>query len=312
VNNILNEVGSHADRNEKDRLYGVYIGIVTANTDDQHTYRVKVRLPHLPGGGESDETSDSTHWARIGSFLAGEYVGEEDTYGPRGAYFMPEIGDEVLVMFVFGDIANPVVIGRMWSDVGPEKSGGGGEDDGKPNKPVYAHTQAKGVLKNAADGDPDGTPKVHLKSKHEEKKNDLSGWRTRSGNLVVFNDNKDEPAIYLRTSKKHRIEMVDGKSSSDFKGILIADADDNYVWLKSGSAKGDIEIKTKGNVRIDAEKNIELHAKENVKITSDKNTDHKAQNYSVKAEAQYKVECKMGTVQASAMLQLTGKPINLN
>jgi len=285
-------------------MFGVFIAIVTANADDQdHTYRVKVRFPWMEGGGEKDEPQDSTHWARIATFHAGEYVGDDNSFGPRGAFFLPEIGDEVLVAFEHGDLARPIVIGRLWSDVGPEKTG-----EGKPNHPLYAHTQQKGKLILAVD-DGDGV-KVHNKTKHEKAKNDLSGFRTRSGHLLVFNDNKEEPAIYIRSSKKHRIEIVDGGD----KGILIADPDDNYVWLKSGSAKGDIEIKTKGNITLDAEKSIYLKAKENIETTSDGDTKMTSKGtFQVAAKGQMSLKTDAsGLVKAAAELKLSGAPINLN
>ncbi len=36
--------------------------------------------------------------------------------GGRGAFFMPEVGDEVVVAFEQGDINSPVILGSMWND----------------------------------------------------------------------------------------------------------------------------------------------------------------------------------------------------
>lgn len=46
--------------------------------------------------------------ARVATFMAG---------GSRGAYFMPEVGDEVVVGFELGNIDQPVILGSLWSDV---------------------------------------------------------------------------------------------------------------------------------------------------------------------------------------------------
>lgn len=35
----------------------------------------------------------------------------------RGAYFMPEVGDEVVVGFEMGNLDRPVILGALWSDV---------------------------------------------------------------------------------------------------------------------------------------------------------------------------------------------------
>jgi len=47
----------------------------------------------------------------------------------RGAFFIPDVGDEVLVSFVNGDPRFPVVIGSLWngSDAPPETLGGAGD-----------------------------------------------------------------------------------------------------------------------------------------------------------------------------------------
>ena len=164
---LFGSTTAFSDKEKNTKIDHVLIGIVTANADDKgHTYRVKVRIPSLEGGGEGDKVQDSTHWCRIASFMAGEHVGDDASNGPRGAYFMPEIGDEVLVAFEHGDISRPIVIGRMWSDVAPDKTAKGG-DDGAPNRPVYAHTSQKGVLADSPDEKDVKGPS--LKTKHETK-----------------------------------------------------------------------------------------------------------------------------------------------
>ena len=49
--------------------------------------------------------SDS-HWAPIASLLAGK---------KRGACFMPELDDEVLVAFDRGEFDHPYVVGFLWN-----------------------------------------------------------------------------------------------------------------------------------------------------------------------------------------------------
>jgi hypothetical protein len=314
---------SHADRNERDRIYGVTIGIVTDNADTAHTYRVKLRLPKVPGGGVSDKTQDSTHWARIATGLAGEYIGTEDKFGPRGALFLPEIGDEVLVMFTDGDISSPVVIGRLWSDVAPKKSGGGGnsDDDGEPNKPIYSHTQLEGMLSDAIKAKPFGHAGTRYKlTEQRQKKNDVAGVRTRSGHLLIFNDNLAEPGgkhhggILVRSSSGHRLEILDHED----QGIMLADSNGNYVWLQanSGEPKQTIEIKTTGDIKLEStDGNIIMTAKKNIEATSLKGyMKHEVTTGTYKVHSKGSLEIKTdsdGTIQGST-LQLRGKPINLN
>ncbi len=311
-----------ADREAKNKIYGVVIGIVTQNKEDKnHTYRVKVRFPWLahseagaspsgasPSGGSSggskDDKYDESWWARVASFMAGEYIVDDNSLGQRGAFFMPEIGDEVLVAFEHGDISRPIVIGRLWSDVGPEASGG----EGKPNRPVYSHTETKGKLALAVDGEKDDP---HAKSKHDKGANDLSGIRTRAGHTLVFNDNKEEPAIYLRSAKHHRIELVDGGN----QGILIADPKGNYIWLKSDKQNGDIEMFTAGKIKMTAKQDIVLESTEgNITTKSKKATQmDSGSTLDIKSSGAMTLQSSStAELKASNSLTLTGSQININ
>ena len=86
-----------------DRIFGVVVGIVTNNNDPEGIGRVKVRFPWLSG---TDESADESAWARIAASMAGK---------GRGAYFLPEVDDEVLVAFDHGDIRFPYVLGALWN-----------------------------------------------------------------------------------------------------------------------------------------------------------------------------------------------------
>jgi len=96
------------------RITGVVIGIVTNNEDDEGMGRVRV---NFPGMGESGES----YWARVATLMAGN---------DRGTFFLPEVGDEVLVAFDHGNINHPYVIGALWNgvDTPPETNA-----DGKNN-----------------------------------------------------------------------------------------------------------------------------------------------------------------------------------
>jgi uncharacterized protein involved in type VI secretion and phage assembly len=79
------------------RVYGVVIGVVTANDDPDSLGRVKVKFPWLPDDTEST-------WARVVTFMAGK---------DRGGVFLPEPDDEVLVAFEHGDVRFPYVVGGL-------------------------------------------------------------------------------------------------------------------------------------------------------------------------------------------------------
>lgn len=96
-----------------DRVYEAVIGLVVDNKDPEKLGRVKVSFPTIPG-------DDSSHWAPICALGAGK---------DRGWFFLPELEDEVVVLFTHGRIDQPVVVGTLWNgkDKPPMTNGGGNE-----------------------------------------------------------------------------------------------------------------------------------------------------------------------------------------
>ncbi|TDV46179.1 phage baseplate assembly protein V [Actinophytocola oryzae] len=76
---------------------GLVCGIVTNVSDKDKLGKVKVALPWLSPNYESD-------WARVVQFGSG---------AKTGAFFVPQVGDEVLVGFEFGDSRRPYVLGGL-------------------------------------------------------------------------------------------------------------------------------------------------------------------------------------------------------
>ena len=85
------------DKQDDDRIYGVAVGTVTDNIDVLGEARVQISLPWLPG---------FMPWARIATLMGGLV---------RGTYFIPQIGDEVLVAFNQGDVREPYILGGLWN-----------------------------------------------------------------------------------------------------------------------------------------------------------------------------------------------------
>jgi uncharacterized protein involved in type VI secretion and phage assembly len=79
-----------------------YLAEVVDLNDPSAIGRVQVRLLSFDGVAGQD----APLWARIALPFAGTN---------RGAYFMPDIGDEVLVSFVNGDPRYPVIVGGLWN-----------------------------------------------------------------------------------------------------------------------------------------------------------------------------------------------------
>lgn len=98
-------------------LDGLFPAVVTTNTDPLNCGRVKVVFPWMHNGVESN-------WCRLVQPYAGQ---------GRGLFFVPEVGDEVIVCFEHGDINHPLVIGASWNGVDkpPEPNDPAGENHHK-------------------------------------------------------------------------------------------------------------------------------------------------------------------------------------
>ncbi|HUF38124.1 MAG TPA: phage baseplate assembly protein V [Anaerolineales bacterium] len=102
------------------RYFGVHTALVTDIVDPDQQGRVKIRLPWSPdpGGGLYEA------WARPATLMAGNN---------RGTWFIPDVDDEVLVVFEAGDPRRPYVIGALWNgqDAPPETMDGAGSNNRK-------------------------------------------------------------------------------------------------------------------------------------------------------------------------------------
>ncbi|QRN93102.1 hypothetical protein JRI60_28280 [Archangium violaceum] len=96
-------------------LHGTYLGRVVSVNDPEDLARVQVRLVSTP---EATGDADATLWARVAVPFAG---------AGRGAFLLPDVEDEVALVFVNGDPRQPLVVGGLWNGSArpPETLGGG-------------------------------------------------------------------------------------------------------------------------------------------------------------------------------------------
>lgn len=83
-------------------LHAAQLAQVAAIDDPQRLGRVQVRLV----GCDDADRQDAPLWARVVCPFAGR---------DRGAFLIPDVGDEVLVVFQNGDPSCPLVLGGLWN-----------------------------------------------------------------------------------------------------------------------------------------------------------------------------------------------------
>lgn len=169
------------EKKTESKVYGVVIGIVTNNNDPENLGRVKVKFPWL-------SSDDESNWARVASPMAGK---------ERGMTFLPEVDDEVLVAFEFGDINMPYVIGSLWNGVDKPPYG---NDDGKNNIRIIK-SRSGHVIKL---DDTEGEGKIEISDKENK-------------NMIII-DIK-EKKISLTSEKDIEISAPNGKVTIEAQDI---------------------------------------------------------------------------------------------
>ena len=189
-------------------FYGVVVGIVTNNQDPDGMGRVKVNFPWL-----SDK--DESAWARVVAPMAGKN---------RGVYFLPEVGDEVLVAFQHGDMGFPYILGALWNgqDQPPESN-----QDGKNNKRTLKSRSGHLIRLD----DTDGAEKIEIIDKSEKNAITID---TQTNTITIYADGD----IAIKSSQ--------GKVQIEGKGIVL---------------KSDAEIKIEASQTLDLKAQTQLTIK---------------------------------------------------
>ncbi len=193
-------------------IAGVVIGIVRDNKDPEKKGRVSVSFPWR-------NEEDRGYWARVSTPMAGN---------DRGLFFLPEVGDEVLVAFDRGDINHPYVIGSLWNNV-----------DKAPE--------------NNADGK-NSIRKIKSRSGHQIILNDDSEQMKESVQIVT---NGGHNIILDDSAGSEKIEIIDKTGSNK----ICMDSVLNAINIESA-----MQLKIKANV-VEIEGTTSLTLKSNAVVT---------------------------------------------
>jgi len=173
-----------------ERSYGVVVGVVTNNQDSDGQGRVKVKFPWLNDKHESQ-------WARIAAPMAGN---------KRGVYFLPEVDDEVLVVFEHGDMRFPYILGALWNGVDKPPADNG---DGKNNLRLIKSRSGHTIKLN----DEDGKETIEIIDKSEKNSIVIDTAK----NSITITSEKDITLSATKGTIKLDAQKLEIKSSADSK-----------------------------------------------------------------------------------------------
>ena len=199
------------DQNEAGRVEGVAIGLVTNNKDEQGLGRIKVKYPWREDGQES-------HWARLAVLAAGK---------ERGTFWLPEVGDEVLLAFDKGDIEHPYIIGALWN----------GQD-----KPPDTN----------ADGD-NNTKLMRSRSGHQVTLFDKTGEerveiKTQGGHTILLDDKAGSARIEVKDSSgSNKIVIETVQNSLTIESGLNLKIKSQMIDIEAGAT---MNIKSSGTLTL--------------------------------------------------------------
>lgn len=188
-------------------IYGLQIGtVIQLENDPDNQDRIKIQLPLIDQG--------ESIWARVASLDAGK---------ERGAFFRPEVQDEVIVGFLNDDPRYPVVLGMLNSGAKPA--------------PVQAKdtNHEKGFVTRS---------KMKLFFNDDKKSISIE---TPKGKKIVLDEDGD--TILLTDDHGNKVTM-------NAEGISIESAKDISLKAASGNIKMQaLNIESKANVKFSAEAN---------------------------------------------------------
>jgi Rhs element Vgr protein len=187
-------------------MRGLTIGKVTKiDSDEDGEFRVQIALPILG-------KDNLTVWARLSTFYASNNA---------GAFFYPEIGDEVIVGFLNDDPQSPIILGSVYSS--------------KLAAPLAPSdkNELKAIITRS---------KLTLSFEDEKK---IITIETPAKNTIILND--DEKSITIQDQNGNKIIMGDsGIQIESPKDITIKGQNIKMEAQSNLEAKGTAGIKMQG------------------------------------------------------------------
>lgn len=231
------------DRNKKTATIsnGVALGVVTNNKDPEKLGRIKVKLHAF------EPENNETGWIRV----LCPYGGKE-----RGIYFLPEVGDEVLIAFAGGDASRPYVLGVLWNskDVPPATN-----EDGKNTQKIIKTKNGSKIVFTDSDGSKEDKIEIITPKGHTIQLADAE-----SGEICI-KDKDGKNQLDLKGSGEITITGEKNITVKAGSNKIVIDGNSNNVTIESGAA---LKIKAQ-QIEIQAGASMKIKSAGMLDISSD-------------------------------------------
>lgn len=276
----------------KPMVHGAQLAVVVGNENDNvfvnKMATVRVQFYWDLFGKKNADSSNDIRVAQL-------FGGKSGSKSSMGSWFIPRVGQEVLVHFINADPDQPVIMGCLYNGVNSSPY------DGKETSEGFTKTG----IKTCSIPDGDKGHELTFEDKKDAEKILMSS--TRDLEVIVANDSK------LNIAKNYNVNIEEGNYSFEIK------KGDRKIILKEGNysiniEKGqltietseDVSIKAKGNINIEAAKSLKMKAN-SIEVKSDTNINLDAgTSFSIKGQDISTSSMTSTTIKASTGLQLSG------
>lgn len=247
------------------RIFGAVIGLVVNNYDKDMPGRVCVSVP------VRDEQANELKWARVAMLSGGEQWGH---------YFLPETGDQVLLVFEQGNIERPYVIGCI--SKAKDKFIKAAVDEKNQYKKIVTKNGSSIIFEDNKEG--------------EGEKDKLLLYTAKETHCITMDNEKSSITIKDKAGD-NQLDMntKDGTLSVKAAKNLKVVIGDNAVWMEMNASNGSMKIKCKKFV---------LECDDSLGIQSSGRMKLEGSNVTISGTSTMKID-------GSGMTSISGEPIKL-
>lgn len=247
------------------RIMGVVVGIVAKNYSNKMPGRVCVQIP------VRDSDANELKWARIATLSGGKEWGH---------YFLPEVGDQVLLVFEQGNIEKPYVIGCVSKETDKFLTGSVNKDN--QIKRIVTRNGSTIRFDDIENEQGENKDKISIYTANTAHKLIMDNDR----NTITMSDKSEKNKVVIKTqsgnidiSTEHKLNIKVGENLE-----LTMNADSGTVTLKCGKFK------------VDATEGVDMRANTKIAMSGG--------SVNVEASSLLKLE-------SSGMAKLAGSPVKI-